>query len=98
MESESHITISGRVGGVYRLLDLENAPFPRAHPPLGSATRVTIRERMRPPWPTKAPVPVLARQGQRSWQARPGFITDQVEAGGPPEAPRIGPLNGWSPR
>jgi hypothetical protein len=57
-----------------------------------SATRVTARERMRPPWPARAPAPVLARQ------ARHGFTEDGVEAGRPPGPSRTAPLTGRSPR
>ncbi|MGB8382990.1 MAG: SRPBCC family protein [Dermatophilaceae bacterium] len=52
-----------------------------------TGTRLTFRGRMRPPWPLKPLAPMLARQGQRTWQTRLEWIKDWMEAGAPRDMP-----------
>ena len=52
-----------------------------------TGTRLTFQGRMSPPWPLKPLAPMLARQGQRTWQTRLGWIKDWIEAGAPRDMP-----------
>ncbi len=86
MEFESHMTISRPVDDVYGLPDLEKAGDP------GSGAGPC------PSWPMRAPAPVLAGRGQRTWPARLGLIKDPAEAGAMPGTPRTVPQSRRSPR
>lgn len=63
----------------------------------GAGTRLTFRGVMRPPGPVRLLAPVLARQGQRTWQARLALIKTWMEAGSPRKALRA-PRSGLTRR